>query len=690
MCGATGCLVVVDWPRSGLRVPVMNGEAENAPTRPSALLSSSIPTSSPQMPPAGRVVGTRRSVADRETFVARRRREETLARARQREEEKKNNAVSPQGERGPRKRPGPSRGRRAASVSPPRGRDRPLREATELLSQPLRSHRSSRGRRARSASPGSSARSRGRKYASIPSSGYGQQRDRALHATPGAGSPSGPEPSRMWHAIAQGSPADQPQQGSPAVVYERRRHMGNGGASKGTPTATPTPTPTPTPTRVVRETRGGKGRSAEVELLQTQEELLATKKRLYGTLEELQQHKRALAVKSEELMYVVGKVQDLMQTFSQLLHLALSRSRARGEDVTTHDAISRLAQTVLHQALADVPSMQHLRQTWEEQIASHQQQQQQQQPPSSPPAPSLRSLFAESQQQQEQQRLRPSGASEVAAASAGGNATWKGAFASHPSSFAPRPTNETPLPPWSKQPAERGVAGVPTSASPDGLAARLGALQQQLDAQERVPGFDTTAATGHYVSRPGATGTSASSGVRTNGSFDWRRAGAERESATRPFTPQRPGDGSGARTVASGKKEEGYWPAVARGDVEAPPAMRDWAVKLEAKPKYAVSSTRQDFPWTNSHRVAGDLRMGVQKLKDATPEGVLLGSGELATELDRMDLIDEYRLLVHPRITGHGPTLYQSGLPSTRRLELISAKPLSNGAVAMHYRRERG
>lgn len=134
---------------------------------------------------------------------------------------------------------------------------------------------------------------------------------------------------------------------------------------------------------------------------------------------------------------------------------------------------------------------------------------------------------------------------------------------------------------------------------------------------------------------------------------------------------------------------ESYWPAVARGEVVAPPALRDWAVKLEAKPKYVVSSTRTDFPWTNSHHVAGDLRTGVQRLKDVTPEGVLLGSGALATALDRLNLIDEYRLLVHPRIAGHGPTLYQSGLPATRRLELISATPLRNGAVAMHYRRAR-
>jgi dihydrofolate reductase len=133
---------------------------------------------------------------------------------------------------------------------------------------------------------------------------------------------------------------------------------------------------------------------------------------------------------------------------------------------------------------------------------------------------------------------------------------------------------------------------------------------------------------------------------------------------------------------------ESYWPAVARGDAEAAPPIREWAVKLEAKPKYVVSSTRENFEWTNSHHIAGDLRTGIQKLKDATPGGVLLGSGKLATDLDRMDLIDEYKLLVHPRIAGHGPTLYERGLPSARRLELVSAKPLRNGAVALHYRRE--
>lgn len=132
---------------------------------------------------------------------------------------------------------------------------------------------------------------------------------------------------------------------------------------------------------------------------------------------------------------------------------------------------------------------------------------------------------------------------------------------------------------------------------------------------------------------------------------------------------------------------ESHWPAVARGDIEAPASMREWAVKLDAKPKYVVSTTRKAFPWANSHLITGDLRAGVQRLKDATPAGVLLGSCKLATELDRLDLIDEYRFLVHSRIVGHGPVLYGGGLPRTRRLELVAAQPMRCGAVAVHYRR---
>src|SRR6186997_2267246 len=55
---------------------------------------------------------------------------------------------------------------------------------------------------------------------------------------------------------------------------------------------------------------------------------------------------------------------------------------------------------------------------------------------------------------------------------------------------------------------------------------------------------------------------------------------------------------------------EGAWPAVAR-DENAPRAMREWAQKLEVKPKYVVSASRRDFPWNNTFLLAEDLREAV-------------------------------------------------------------------------------
>ena len=131
---------------------------------------------------------------------------------------------------------------------------------------------------------------------------------------------------------------------------------------------------------------------------------------------------------------------------------------------------------------------------------------------------------------------------------------------------------------------------------------------------------------------------------------------------------------------------ESAWPAVARDD-KAPRAMREWARKLEAKPKYVVSDSRRDFPWNNTFRVEGDLSEAVRQLKEKTPDGVLVGSPMLSATLERMGLIDEYRIVVHPIFAGHGPTLFQ-GLERSRHLELVSTKRLKSGVMALHYRRQ--
>ena len=131
---------------------------------------------------------------------------------------------------------------------------------------------------------------------------------------------------------------------------------------------------------------------------------------------------------------------------------------------------------------------------------------------------------------------------------------------------------------------------------------------------------------------------------------------------------------------------EAAWPAVAR-DEGAPRASREWARKLSAKPKYVVSASRRDFPWENTFRVEGELHEAVRQVKEKTPRGVLVGSPMLSAALEQLGLIDEYRLVVHPVLAGHGPTLFQ-GLERSRQLDLVSTHRLGSGVVAMHLRRK--
>jgi dihydrofolate reductase len=130
---------------------------------------------------------------------------------------------------------------------------------------------------------------------------------------------------------------------------------------------------------------------------------------------------------------------------------------------------------------------------------------------------------------------------------------------------------------------------------------------------------------------------------------------------------------------------EDAWPRVAR-DPKATPSNRNWAKKLEAKPKYVVSTTRRDFSWNNTHHVEGDLARAVKALKKATPRGLLVGSPKLSAALQRLDLVDEYRFVVHPVVAGHGPFLF-SGLQPSLRLKFVTATRLKSGIVALHYRR---
>ena len=77
--------------------------------------------------------------------------------------------------------------------------------------------------------------------------------------------------------------------------------------------------------------------------------------------------------------------------------------------------------------------------------------------------------------------------------------------------------------------------------------------------------------------------------------------------------------------------------------------------------QYGVSSTLDRVDW-NAELVRGDLEEDVRRLKRETGKGLFTGGVKLPLALAELGLIDEYEFVVHPRIVGHGPTLfYQPG-----------------------------
>jgi dihydrofolate reductase len=111
--------------------------------------------------------------------------------------------------------------------------------------------------------------------------------------------------------------------------------------------------------------------------------------------------------------------------------------------------------------------------------------------------------------------------------------------------------------------------------------------------------------------------------------------------------------------------------------------MEPFARTINAKKKYVVSSTLDRVDW-NAELVRGDLGKAVQRLKRESGKGLFTGGVKLPMALAELGLIDEYEFVVHPRLAGHGPTLF-AGLSKRIDLTLVSRLELGSGAVAMRY-----
>src|SRR5262249_29902242 len=112
-------------------------------------------------------------------------------------------------------------------------------------------------------------------------------------------------------------------------------------------------------------------------------------------------------------------------------------------------------------------------------------------------------------------------------------------------------------------------------------------------------------------------------------------------------------------------------------------AMPDWmqpfARTIDAAKKYVVSSTLERVDW-NAELLRGDLGSAVQQLKRESGRGLFVGGVKLPLALAELGLIDEYEFVVHPRLAGHGPTLF-AGLSKHIDLKLVGRLEFGSGAV---------
>jgi dihydrofolate reductase len=135
---------------------------------------------------------------------------------------------------------------------------------------------------------------------------------------------------------------------------------------------------------------------------------------------------------------------------------------------------------------------------------------------------------------------------------------------------------------------------------------------------------------------------------------------------------------------------EAAWRPAAQASTR-PDWVADWMVPfartIDAAKKYVVSSTLDRVDW-NAELVRGDLGEAVRELKQESGKGLFVGGLKLALALTELELIDEYEFVVHPRLAGHGPTLF-AGLSKWVDLQLVDRLELGSGQVAMRYEPKR-
>jgi dihydrofolate reductase len=128
----------------------------------------------------------------------------------------------------------------------------------------------------------------------------------------------------------------------------------------------------------------------------------------------------------------------------------------------------------------------------------------------------------------------------------------------------------------------------------------------------------------------------------------------------------------------------GYWPT-ADADPSSSPAEVAYARIWRDMPKLVFSRTLEQTDWSTT-MVREVVPEEISALK-AQPGGHLsLGGADLAATFQRLGLIDEYRVYVHPVLIGRGRPMFR---PTDDRapLRLVETHTFGNGVVLLRYQR---
>ncbi|NID15026.1 dihydrofolate reductase family protein [Luteibacter yeojuensis] len=108
---------------------------------------------------------------------------------------------------------------------------------------------------------------------------------------------------------------------------------------------------------------------------------------------------------------------------------------------------------------------------------------------------------------------------------------------------------------------------------------------------------------------------------------------------------------------------------------------REYAVVWRSRPKWVVSRSLKSVG-PNATLVAGDVAAAIRQLR-ATLGGVIEVAGsELAGSLAGFDLIDEYRLYIHPVVLGHGKPFFAG---PRSRLRLVANEIVAPDVIRLTY-----